>query len=331
MIPNRTRVLEAVEDALLEFDLPALGSRTAGRTRDSFLLPDGRRLSVVTDRIIHFNRVVGAVPYKGQVLNQLAAFWFENTADIVPNHMLEVPDPNVMVSRHLRRIPVQLVVRGYLTGVTPTSLWYSYERGERVIYGIRFPEGLNKNDALLRPVITPILRTGPGITGEMISAQAVLERGLVSPEVYDAMSKTALKLFDRGSEVASEAGLIMVDALYEFGVDEGGALMLINELHTPDAARFWRANSYASRKAARQQPEHLDNEFIYLWYNQQGYDGEGKPPAIPDDIIYQATVRYIEAFEYLTGQDFQPAPYPATRRIEKAVRPYAKATSRRKK
>ena len=322
MYPTKTHVLEVAKNALLEFDTPGLGKRTSGRTRDSFVLADGRRLSVVTDRIRYFDRVLGAVPYKGQVLNQLAAFWFENTADIVPNHMLEVPDPNVMVSRNLRRIAVQIVVRGYITGVTTTSLWYSYERGERVIYGIRFPEGLNKNDALLKPAVTPILRTGPGITGEMISAQAVLERGLVDPDQWECMCDIALKLFERGQSVASKAGLIMVDALYEFGIDDDGTLMLINELHTPDAARFWRANTYASRKAARQQPEHLDNEFIYLWYDKQGYTGEGEPPKMPDDIVYQAAVRYIEAYEYLTRKTFEPAPYPAAARIEEAVRPY---------
>ncbi len=325
MFPNKTQVLEAVKGALLEFDLPGLGKKMSGRTRDSFILPDGRRLSVVTDRISHFNRILGAVPYKGQVLNQMAAFWFENTADVVPNHMLEVPDPNVMVVRNLRRIPVQLVVRGYITGVTPTSLWYSYERGERVIYGIRFPEGLNKNDALLKPIITPLLRTGPGISGEMISAHAVLQRELVDPDYWKEMCNIALELFERGQKVASEAGLIMVDALYEFGVGADGALMLINELHTPDAARFWRANTYGSRKAARQEPEHLDNEFIYLWYDKQGYEGEGRPPQMPDEIIYQATVRYIEAYEYLTGKPFAPAAYPATPRIEKAVAPYVKS------
>lgn len=329
MFPTRTQILDNVPNALLEFDMPGLGAKVSGRTRDSFILADGRRLSVVTDRISHYDRILGAVPYKGQVLNQLAAFWFANTADIVPNSMLDMPDPNVMVSRHLRRIPVQVVVRGYITGVTPTSLWYSYERGERTIYGIRFPEGLNKNDALLKPIITPILRTGPGIAGEMISAKAVLERELVDPDVWERLCAIALKLFARGQAVAADAGLILVDALYEFGMDEQGEIMLINELHTPDASRFWRANTYGSRKAARQEPEHLDNEFIFLWYKQQGYEGEGKPPELPDDIIVQATVRYIEAYEYLTRQSFAPAPYPATARIKKAVAPYKKIAQTR--
>jgi phosphoribosylaminoimidazole-succinocarboxamide synthase len=325
MLPNRTQVLAAVDKALLEFDMPGLGRKESGRTRDSFVLSDGRRVSVVTDRISHFDRVLGAIPYKGQVLNLLAAFWFQNTSDIVPASMLEVPDPNVMVSRHLQRIPVQLVVRGYITGVTPTSLWYSYERGERVIYGIHFPEGLSKNDALLKPVITPILRTGRGIAGEMISAEAVVKRGLVDADQWKKMCSIAVALFKRGQEVAAEGGLIMVDALYEFGIDASNTLMLINELHTPDAARFWLASTYAAHKAARRDPEHFDNEFIYLWYDEQGYNGEGDPPPLPDDIIYRASRRYIEAYQYLTRQPFEPAPYPATARIRKAVVPYRPA------
>ncbi|MBN1285883.1 MAG: phosphoribosylaminoimidazolesuccinocarboxamide synthase [Anaerolineae bacterium] len=323
MLPTRKQILDLVPSALLTFKADDLGKPVSGRTRDSFTLGDGRRISVVTDRIALFDRILGAVPYKGQVLNQLAAFWFEHTADIVPNSMIEVLDPNVMLSRHLKRIPMQIVVRGYITGATPTSLWYSYSQGKREIYGIRFPDGLNKNDMLIKPALTPILRTGPGIMGEMVSAKAVVSRGVVDAKVWDQMCNYARKLFERGKEVAEEAGLILVDALYEFGTDpETGALMLINELHTPDASRFWLANSYAARKAARQDPEHFDNEFVYLWYDKQGYDGEGEPPILPDDIIYEASLRYIQVYEYLTRKTFEPAEYPATERIETAVAPY---------
>ncbi len=322
MLPTKKQVLECVPGALLKFESPGLGRPISGRTRDSFVLKDGRRVSVVTDRIAQFNRILGGIPYKGQALNQLAAFWFENTADIVPNSMIEVPDPNVMVSRQLRRISIQIVVRGYITGTSPTSLWYSYDRGEREIYGIRFPDGLKKNDPLLKPALTPILRTGPGIMGEMVSAQAVVGRGLVEADVWEQMCTTAQKLYARGWEVAEEAGLILVDALYEFGLDDHGTLMLINELHTPDASRFWLANSYPSRKAARQDPAHFDNEFVYTWYEQQGYDGNGAPPKLPDDIIYEASQRYIRVYEYLTKRDFEPAPYPATARIQAAVALY---------
>jgi phosphoribosylaminoimidazole-succinocarboxamide synthase len=322
MLPTKKRILESVPNALLSFNMPGLGKRVQGRTRDSFILSDGRRVSVVTDRIGHWDQIYGAVPYKGQVLNQLAAFWFEHTDDIVPNSMLAVPDPNVMVTRHLERIPVEVVVRGYITGTTPTSLWYSYDRGEHVIYGIRFPEGLQKNDALLKPIITPIIRTGPGIQGEMLSAQAVTQRGLVEPDLWEQICDTALKLFDRGQQVAEKAGLIMVDALYEFGVDEKGTIRLINELHTPDAARFWLANSYASHKAAGKEPEHLDNEFIYLWYDGQGYEGQGTPPAMPQDLTYEASRRYIQVYEYLTREEFMPADYPAERRIRAVLKPF---------
>lgn len=328
MLPTRKQVLDLVPNALLTFKADDLGKPVSGRTRDSFVMEDGRRISVVTDRISHFDRILGAVPYKGQVLNQLAAFWFEHTEDIVPNSMIDVLDPNVMLSRHLNRIPMQIVVRGYITGTTPTSLWYSYNRGKREIYGIRFPEGLNKNDLLIKPALTPILRTGPGIMGEMVSAQAVVGRGVIDADIWDQMCRYARQLFERGQKVAEEVGLIMVDALYEFGIDDNGTLMLINELHTPDASRFWLANSYAARKAARQDPDHFDNEFIYLWYEKQGYHGKGEPPILPDDIIYEASLRYIRVYEYLTRKSFEPAEYPAADRIKAALAPFRKEKSK---
>ena len=306
--------------ALSETDLPGLGERRQGKVRDIYGLGDGRRLLITTDRLSAFDRVLGLVPYKGQVLNQLSAFWFEATGDILPNHLLSLPDPNAAVVRECQALPVEVVVRGYITGVTTTSLWYHYSRGVRQLYGLTLPEGLQKNQRLPQPVITPTTRaTGPGGHDERITGAEIVERGLVPEGPYRQVEEAALALFARGTEVAKRAGLVLVDTKYEFGLWEGN-LTLIDEVHTPDSSRFWRADTYEERLAAGQEPENYDKELVRLWYAGRGYTGEGEPPEWSPDLAVQAARRYVDVYERLAGAAFEPGEYPVGPRLEANLR-----------
>ncbi len=297
-----------------------LGERRQGKVRDIYSLSDKRRLLVTTDRLSAFDRVLGLVPYKGQVLNQLSAFWFAQTQDILPNHLLSLPDPNAAIVRECEALPVEIIVRGYITGVTTTSLWYHYSRGVRELYGLTLPEGLRKNDRLPQPIITPTTRaTGPGGHDERITGREIVERGLVPEGIYRQIERAALAVFARGSEIAARAGLILVDTKYEFGLWEG-RLTLIDEVHTPDSSRFWRADTYAERLAAGEEPDSYDKELVRLWYAERGYTGDGEPPAWSADLAVQAAQRYIDVYERLTGETFVPGEYPAGPRLERNLR-----------
>lgn len=309
----------AIPLALKAVDLPELGERDQGKVRDYYRLADGRRVMVTTDRLSAFDRVLGLVPYKGQVLNQLSAFWFRETADIVPNHLLDVPDPNVAIVRECALFPAEVIVRGYITGVTTTSLWYHYERGERVIYGIEFPDGLQKNGQLPRPVITPTTKATDGGHDQRLTAREVVEGGLVASGHWAQICEAALAVFERGQALAEDAGLILVDTKYEFGLSPDGQVMLVDEVHTPDSSRFWRAGTYAERVAAGHEPDNFDKEFVRLWFAGQGYRGDGTPPAMPEDLVIAASQRYQMLYELLTGQAFDPAAYPAEQRIREKV------------
>ena len=305
-------------DPFLDLDLP-LPDRRDGKVRVSFALPadagGGRRLFVTTDRLSAFDRVIAGVPYKGQVLNQLAAWWFAQTADIVPNHVLEIPDPNVLVARSAHPLPVEVVVRGYITGVTSTSLWQQYADGARTIYGHPFPDGLRKNTALPYAFVTPTTKAEHGGHDEPITVAEVVEHGLVEPKMWGQTVEAALQLFRRGQQVAAEAGLILADTKYEFGIDEHGSLLLIDEMHTPDSSRYWVADSYHQRLTAGEEPESLDKEVVRRALLATGYRGDGEPPALPDEVWQQTSARYIDAYERLTGTPFQPGAYPVGPRI----------------
>ena len=293
-------------------DLEGYGPKIAGKVRDSYE-KNGRRLLITTDRVSAFDRVLGLIPYKGQVLNQLSAWWFEKTADIVPNHLISVPDPNVTIAKIAKPLPVEIVVRGFITGVTTTSLWYLYERGDRQPYGISLPDGLQKNDPLPHPIITPTTKAEKGQHDERVTRQEILDRGLVSAELWAQIETAALGLFKRGQELAARAGLILVDTKYEMGLVDG-QLTLIDEIHTPDSSRYWIADSYQPGGA---EPENFDKEFMRKWFAAQGYRGDGTPPTLPDDFIVQIAERYIAAYEKLTGQPFSPGALPAPPRIRK--------------
>jgi len=302
----------------IDVDLP-LPDRRDGKVRVSYALPadqrGDRRLFVTTDRLSAFDKVIAGVQYKGQVLNQLAAWWFERTADIVPNHVLEVPDPNLLVARSARPLPVEVVVRGYITGVTSTSLWQQYADGARTIYGHPFPDGLRKNTALPYALVTPTTKAEHGGHDEPVTVAEVVEHGLVAPKLWGQTVEAALQLFARGQEVAARAGLILADTKYEFGLDQHGSLMLIDEMHTPDSSRYWVVDSYDARLAAGDEPESLDKEVVRRALLATGYRGEGPPPTLPDDVWQQTSARYIDAFQRLTGTTFQPGAYPVGPRI----------------
>jgi phosphoribosylaminoimidazole-succinocarboxamide synthase len=259
--------------------------------------------------------VLACVPFKGQVLNQLSAWWFDITRDLVENHMVSIPDPNALVARTVKRFPVEIVVRGYITGVTTTALWYRYSLGERSVYGYTFPDGLKKNQALPEPILTPTTKGEEGVHDERLTCAEVVERGLLDQATWDKVGSAALAVFRRGQEIAARAGLILVDTKYEMGLSPDGKVMLIDEIHTPDSSRFWKADSYAARFAAGEEPENFDKEIVRLAYAEKGYRGDGEPPAVPDDLWVAAANRYISIYEMLTGRAFEPAPYPAEPRI----------------
>jgi phosphoribosylaminoimidazole-succinocarboxamide synthase len=292
-------------------DLP-LGPKLPGKVRDAWRVPQGRLL-VTTDRQSAFDRVLGTVPYKGQVLTRLAAWWFRRTADIVPNHLIAMPDPNVLLVADATVWPVEMVIRGYITGVTTTSLWQHYERGERRIYGLDFPDGLRKNERLEEPVITPTTKATAGAHDDELTRERILSERIVPPDVYGQMEDVTRRLFARGQALASEGGLILVDTKYELG-DVGGRLTLVDEIHTPDSSRFWLAESYVERFALGEEPETFDKEFLRRWYVDAGYRGEGEPPPLPRELAERLSRLYVDAYERITGTAFVPdEEEPATR------------------
>ena len=303
-----------VPSACTGVELSGLGPRYSGKVRD-FWKVDGRRVLVTTDRLSAFDRILTAVPYKGQVLNQLSAFWFEQMQDIIGSHMIAVPDPNVTVAHECEPFEVEVVVRGYISGVTTTALWYRYSLGERQIYGYDFSDGMTKNQALPEPIITPTTKGREGEHDERITCAEVLERGLLDEETWKKVQAAALAVFRRGQEIALRGGLILVDTKYELGRAPDGQVVLIDEVHTPDSSRFWVAESYEERIAAGQEPENFDKEFLRLWYAAQGYRGDGEPPQATEELITQVSQRYIACYEKLTGQTLEPGSYPVEERL----------------
>lgn len=322
---DREFLQASLPQALAGIEFDAFAPKTSGKVRDIYHLGNGplERLALVTtDRLSAFDHVLGLVPFKGQVLNQLSTWWFSQTRDIIANHWLATPDPNVMVVRRCTPLAVEVVVRGYITGVTETALWHRYSLGERSIYGISFPDGLNKNDALPAPVITPTTKAAQGGHDQRITAAQVVARGLTTAQQWAQITQAALALFTRGQKLARQAGLILVDTKYEFGLAPDGAVTLIDEVHTPDSSRFWLAGSYAERIAVGQEPENFDKEFIRLFYVEHGYRGDGEPMPLPSELAVAAAERYISIYERLTGQTFVPGALPAQPRIEENLRTY---------
>jgi phosphoribosylaminoimidazole-succinocarboxamide synthase len=311
---SQNELLSLIPLALKGTDLPLPGKQS-GKVRDWYDLADGKRLIVTTDRLSAFDRILNCVPYKGQVLNQLSAWWFKQTEDIIPNHLISIPDPNAAVVQRVSPIPVEVIVRGYITGVTSTALWHRYSLGEREIYGYIFGQGLRKNERLPEPIITPTTKGGPTGHDERLTCAEVVEKGLLDANTWDQVQSAALAIFKHGQEVAQTAGLILVDTKYEFGRTDDGTVMLIDEVHTPDSSRFWRAETYADRFANELEPENFDKEFVRIAYAEKGYRGDGEVPTMPNDLWTAASQRYITIYETLTGETFQPGAYPVGPRL----------------
>jgi phosphoribosylaminoimidazole-succinocarboxamide synthase len=282
--------------------------RYDGKVRDCYIDRErGERIIVVTDRLSAFDAVVGLIPSKGQVLNQLARFWFERTAHLAPNHMLRVPDPNVMIARECAPLPVELVMRSYLTGVTSTSIWRAYERGDRVFCGHRLPDGMRKNERLPAPILTPSTKAAKGDHDVSVSRDELLAMGRIDPEVFDRAAAIAAALFAEGQRFAATRGLILADTKYEMGLAGDGTIVVIDEIHTPDSSRYWYADDYEARLARGEEPRSLDKEYVRRWLAGEGaWSGDGPPPALPDEVRLEAARRYIATYQLVTGERFVP-------------------------
>jgi phosphoribosylaminoimidazole-succinocarboxamide synthase len=303
-----------VTDVLDNIDLPLIGRRE-GKVRISWELPSNQRLFVTTDRLSAFDRVLGCVPGKGQVLNELAWWWFGELNDIVANHAIAMPDPNVLIAHSAQPLPVEVIVRGAITGVTTTSLWRRYEAGQRVIDGHVFPDGLRKNDLLPHAIITPTTKAAAGGHDEPLSVADVAERKLVDSALWEQVCHVALALFARGSERAQAGGLVLADTKYEFGLDADGRLLLIDEVHTPDSSRYWNAETLEANIAEGAEPENLDKEIIRRAYAELHYFGDGPIPVLSPDVWSAVERGYQRVFTKLTGESFVKAAEPANERI----------------
>ena len=313
---SQNELLKLIPQALNETHLP-LSGRETGKVRDWYDLPNGQRLIVTTDRLSAFDRILARVPYKGQVLNQLSAWWFEQTKSIIPNHLISIPDPNAAIVEKVNPIAVEVIVRGYITGVTSTALWHRYLLGERNIYGYDFPEGLRKNQRLPEPIITPTTKGGETGHDERLTCAEVVQKGLLDAKTWDQVQAAALAIFKRGQEVASKGEMIVVDTKHEIGLKQDGQVMLIDEVHTPDSSRFWKSNFYRKFFDEGKEPENFDKEFVRLAYAEKGYRGDGEIPAMSDELWAVASRRYIAIYEMLTGKTFKPGSYPIEERLLK--------------
>jgi phosphoribosylaminoimidazole-succinocarboxamide synthase len=305
VIPDDATLRAQLQRTLAATDLGGLGDKYEGKVRDSYSA-GGRRVLVATDRLSAFDRVLCTIPWKGQVLNQLAAYWFAATRHLAPNHVIDVPDPNVTRAVECRALPIEMVMRGYLTGVTTTSIWHNYQKGERRFGGVTLPDGMRKNEPLPRPLLTPTTKADKGAHDENIDREGAIQRGLLDADTFDALAALCEEMFAFGQAHARARGLILVDTKYELGKDLAGKIVFIDEIHTPDSSRYWYAEDYEARLAAGEEPRSLDKEYVRRWYVDAGYRGEGPPPAIPDEVRMEAARRYIAAYERITGRDFVP-------------------------
>ncbi|MDO8522253.1 MAG: phosphoribosylaminoimidazolesuccinocarboxamide synthase [bacterium] len=312
-------------EVLKETNFSSLGEKKTGKVRDIYIQPE-RLILVTTDRHSSFDRIIAHIPHKGQVLNQISAFWFEQTKDIIANHVLAIPDPNVTVGKKCTLVPVEAVVRGYLTGVTGTAIWTRYGKGKRDFGNIVLPDGMKKNQKLPHPLFDPT--TKEDAHDRTISVQEMVAEGLVTAELVEQIEKTALALFARGEEIAKSRGLILVDTKYEFGVDNSpageGKLILIDEIHTPDSSRFWQLDSYEERISKGEEPKYFDKEFLRLWFrdNCNPYKDATLPDA-PEELVEEMSRRYIQMYGQITGKKFIPGDEPIIPRMEKNLKSYA--------
>ena len=301
---GREELIAAIPGCLVETNLP-LRAKYPGKVRDTYDLGDGRLLLITTDRQSGFDRMLGAIPFKGQVLNRTSLSWFESTKHIVGNHVLGSPHANALIARKCRVLPIEFVVRGYLTGSTDTSIWTQYTKGVRAVGGYSLPDGMKKNEKLAENMITPTTKEKEH--DRPITAEEIVAEGWLTAGEWELASKKALELFAFGQKVAAERGLILVDTKYEFGVASDGEILLIDEIHTPDSSRYWLADSYVARLAEGLEPDMIDKEFFRLWFRERcdPYK-DAVLPVPPDELIAELASRYIQLFEKITGEVFLP-------------------------
>ncbi len=305
-------------DVLKNTEFGFLGPKYTGKVRDVYDQGD-RLVLVTTDRHSSFDRIIAHVPHKGQVLNQISAWWCDKTKDIVPNHVLSLPDPNVTIGKKCATLPIEAVVRGYMTGVTDTSLWTHYQKGKRDFGNFTLPDGMKKNQKLLRPVFTP--STKEAAHDRTLSPQEIVQEGIMPRAQIDELEKIAIALYERGAQVARERGLILVDTKYEFGLDADGVITLIDEIHTPDSSRYWQLDTYDERMEKGEEPAYFDKEFLRLWFREHSdpYKDAVLPEA-PQELVDELSRRYIRMYEQITGETFAPGQEPIISRIEKNLR-----------
>lgn len=317
---HTTALQKALALPLTETNFPRLGKKYEGKVRDNYTTSDGRRVIIATDRISAFDRVLGTLPLKGQVLGFAAAWWFEKTRHIAPNHVLSVPDPNVLVARECQLVPVEMVVRAYLTGTTSTSIWVHYEQGKREFCGHRLPDGMKQHQRLAEPILTPSTKAAHGDHDVSASREEILQISGMPAADFDRAAELAMALFREGQRVCAERGLILVDTKYEFGKTPEGEIILIDEIHTPDSSRFWFQETYEERFAAGQDPQSFSKEYVRQYLVGQGFRGDGPIPPIPDDVKVEAMRRYIEAVERITGVSFVPNVEEPNQRMTRNLR-----------
>lgn len=309
------RIRAELDRTLEETDIEGLGALERGKVRDSYLVGD-RRIIVATDRISAFDCVLGTIPFKGQVLTQIAAYWFEQTSDIARNHVIDVPDPNIMIVAECEQLPVEFVVRGYITGVTKTSAWYNYQQGVRNFCGNALPEGLRRDQKLERPILTPTTKLEKH--DRPISREEAVAEGLIEEGTFDRAAGICFAMYDRGVSVAAERGLILVDTKYEIGM-RAGEFVVSDEIHTPDSSRYWFSDTYEGLFNAGEDQRKLDKEYVREWLAAQGFRGEGDPPALTDEVRIEASRRYMEAYELLTGRTFEVGDETTGERVARAL------------
>ena len=302
--PALTRILDHAH-------IPELPNPNFGKVRDCYDLPathdhGPRRILISSDRISAFDRILAAIPFKGQVLTQVARFWFDRTGDICPNHVISYPDPNVVIGQRLDILPVEIVVRGYLAGTTGTSILTQYKAGQRAMYGHVFPDGLRDNQALPAAIITPTTKAFDGGHDEPLTADDIIKTGLLTPAQWDEVAAISLALFARGQNMASERGLILCDTKYEFGTDATGRILIADEMHTPDSSRYWIADGYEAAFNAGTRPPSFDKDVIRAWVAARCDPYKDPVPEIPADMIAATSATYIAAYEAITGQNFVP-------------------------
>jgi phosphoribosylaminoimidazole-succinocarboxamide synthase len=314
---DRSILEKALAHPLLETDFTGLGKKYAGKVRDCYTTDDGRRIIVVSDRISAFDRGLGTLPLKGQILNHVARFWFEATKHIAPNHVISTPDPNVMIGVECTPLPVEMVVRAYLTGTTSTSIWIHYQRGERTFCGHKLPEGLKRHQKLPEVIVTPSTKAPHGSHDISASREEILKMTGMPEQDFDRAAEMALALFTEGQRLCAERGLILVDTKYEFGKTPDGKIVVIDEIHTPDSSRYWFAETYQERFEAGADPESFDKEYVRRYLAGIGFTGDGPIPPIPDEVRVEASLRYVRAVEQITGSPFEPNLEDPIPRIEK--------------